>query len=326
MVMAQSLFKLLKSRQPECAIDVIAPAWTEPLLARMPEVRTAHLLTLGHGQLGLGKRIALGRSLRPQHYDQAIVLPRSLKAAIVPYSAHARRRTGYLGELRWGLLNDIRPMNKRRLPRTVDRFNALALEPGETLPAVTPQPQLVAGAASEALAAVQHAPPQTPVLGLCPGAEYGPAKRWPVSYFAQVANAMLQQGWQVWLFGSHKDAEITQEINQACHGHCLDLGGRTSLAQAIDLMALTTTVVSNDSGLMHVASALGKPVIAIYGSSDPSFTPPLQPQAKILRLGLDCSPCFHRECPLGHLNCLRQLAPQQVLAAINEQGHARIGD
>ena len=191
MVMAQSLFKLLKARRPQCAIDVIAPAWTEPLLARMPQVRAAELLTLGHGQLGLRERLALGRRLQARHYDQAIVLPRSLKAAIVPFRARIRRRTGYLGELRWGLLNDIRALDKQRLPRTVDRFNALALEPGEALVAAPP-PQLLAHSASAALDSVQQAPPQGPVLGLCPGAEYGPAKRWPTAYYAEVAEKMIQ--------------------------------------------------------------------------------------------------------------------------------------
>ena len=321
MVMAQSLFKLIKARDPATEIDVIAPAWTEPLLARMPEVRQAIRMPLGHGQFSLRTRWRLGRQLRPRRYTGAIVLPRSWKSALVPLAAGVPRRTGFRGELRWGLLNDVRRLDKRRLPRTVDRFNALALAPGAAVPA-PPQPRLVADAenARAALARLGHAPPTAPVLGLCPGAEYGPAKRWPESHFARVAQRQLDAGWEVWLFGSDKDAPVTRAIQAATGGRCLDLGGRTSLAEAIDLMALTHTVISNDSGLMHVAASLGRRLIAIYGSSDPGFTPPLSERARILRLGLSCSPCFKRECPYGHTRCLWDLTPEQVIAALDATG------
>lgn len=319
MVMAQSLFKLLKANKSDVSIDVVAPAWTEPLLARMPEVDQAILMPLVSGELRLGLRWRMGKALRPKHYDSAIVLPSSFKSAIVPWVAGARRRSGFLGELRWGLLNDIRVLDKAHLPRTVDRFNALGLEPGAELPKFTPLPRLKAHSAQLALDTLGLTMPQVPVLGLCPGAEYGPAKRWPPAYFAQVAEAYLDKGWQVWLFGSDKDKEVTQQINQLTNKRCLDLGGRTTLAEAIDLMALTSAVLSNDSGLMHVAAALDKPLVALYGSSDPGFTPPLSPKAKVVSLNLECSPCFQRECPLGHLNCLRELKPQQVLAAMATQ-------
>ena len=158
--------------------------------------------------------------------------------------------------------------------------------------------------------------PANPVLALCPGAEYGPAKRWPAAYFAEVAKDRLDQGWDVWLFGSHKDQAVAAEIQQLLGGRCIDLSGRTQLGEAIDLMSLAAVVVSNDSGLMHVAAALGRNLVALYGSSDPGFTPPLNDNARILRLGLSCSPCFQRECPLGHLKCLRDLDPSQVLQAM----------
>ena len=180
-------------------------------------------------------------------------------------------------------------------------------------------PRLQAHNAQAALDKLELAMPQVPVLGLCPGAEYGPAKRWPVEYFAQVAQAYRDKDWQVWLFGSEKDADITRQINHLTRGQCLDLGGRTSLAEAIDLMALCSAVLSNDSGLMHVAAALDKSLVALYGSSDPGFTPPLSAKAKVVSLNLECSPCFQRECPLGHLNCLRELKPQQVLKAMATQ-------
>ncbi len=344
MVLAQSLFALLKERNPRSRIDVIAPAWTEPLLSRMPEVNETVLLALKHGELGMGERIRIGRALRSRNYDRAVVLPNSLKSAIVPFVARARRRTGFLGEWRFGLLNDIRrldksagsrfgrrardarrarakdgPRHKAALPRTVDRFVSLGLEAGEPLPSDIPVPRLQVrkGKSLEVLARLGRTPPTAPVLGLCPGAEYGPAKRWPAEYFAEVAQAKLNEGWEVWLFGSERDAPITRAIQSRVQGRCLDLGGKTSLAEAIDLMSLTTTVVSNDSGLMHVAAALGCGVVALYGSSDPGHTPPMSDKAKVMYLGLSCSPCFKRECPLGHLRCLKEIAPGMVLEALS---------
>lgn len=321
MVLAHSLFQVIKQQQPDAVIDVAAPAWTMPLLDRMPEVSGKIAMPFKHGQLALRERIRFGRSLRANAYQQAILLTNSLKSAILPMAAGIPRRTGYLGEWRYGLLNDIRPLDKQALPRTVDRFVNLGLPPATPLPTSLPDPHLKADRtkAAETLARLNHAEPSKPVIGLCPGAEYGEAKRWPAEYFAEVANRALAQGNEVWLFGSDKDALVTASINRLTQGRCLDLGGRTRLGEAVDLMALCDTVVSNDSGLMHVAAALGVKVIAVYGSSDPHHTPPMSPQADVLWLGLDCSPCFKRTCPLGHLNCLRQIAPERVLHAMPQQ-------
>jgi len=319
MILAQSLFKLLKQHQPEVEIDVAAPAWTLPLLERMPEVRRGIPLPFQHGRLDLMKRFRIGRGLREDAYAQVILLTNSFKSAIVPFLADIPRRTGFLGEFRYGLLNDIRPLDPQRLPKTVQRFAALGLGRDEEMPARLPQPGLTASAsqAAVALAKLGRTLSGKPVLGLCPGAEYGAAKRWPEEYHVEVAQWALANGWEVWLFGSGKDAAITQWINHRTQFRCLDLGGKTSLGEAIDLMSMTTAVVSNDSGLMHLAAALDKRLVAIYGSSDPHHTPPMSDQADILYLGLECSPCFKRECPLGHLRCLKDIHVDRVIAALS---------
>ncbi|OGI37643.1 MAG: lipopolysaccharide heptosyltransferase II, partial [Candidatus Muproteobacteria bacterium RBG_16_64_10] len=242
----------------------------------------------------------------------------SLKSALVPWFARIPRRTGYVGELRFGLLNDARRLDRRRLPQTVQRFVALGLPADAQSPPAIPSPRLAVQDADieAALARLELARPTRPLLALCPGAEYGPAKRWPAEHFAAVARAKIAQGWSVWLFGSDKDAPVTATIRAMLGAHCIDLAGRTRLAEAIDLLALATQVVSNDSGLMHVAAALERPLVAVYGSSDPGFTPPLSPRAQVVSRRLACSPCFKRECPYGHYDCLRGLHPEQVLAAL----------
>lgn len=326
MVMAQSLFITLKALRPECQIDVLAPAWTFSLLARMPEVTKAVAMPLTHGQFGLPGRIRLGRQLRAEGYAQAIVLPNSWKSAITPFFANIPVRTGYVGECRWGLLNDARKLEKNSLIMTVQRFVALGLPKDAVLPPDCPTPKIAVDPQRQAAVADKfQLNPAGNILGLCPGAEYGPAKRWPVNYYAEIARHKLAEGWQVWLFGSDKDKEIAERINRETAGLCIDFSGRTSLAEAVDLMSLTTAVVCNDSGLMHVASALDKYIIALYGSSDPGFTPPLNAKAKVVSLRLDCSPCFKRDCPLypvghkDHARCLTEIRPGRVLELLDDR-------
>lgn len=324
MVMAQSLFITLKQAQPECQIDVLAPTWSFPLLERMPEVNKAFAMPLTHGQLGLSARIQLGKSLRPEKYDRAILLPNSWKSALTPYFANIPVRTGYVGECRWGLLNDARKLNKSLLTMTVQRFVALGLAKSSVLPPQYSAPKLLVEKERQQEVAEKFTVDLSKkILALCPGAEYGPAKRWPSDYYAEVAQAKIADGWQVWLFGSDKDKAAAEDINQHCQQACIDFTGRTSLAEAVDLMSLVDAVVTNDSGLMHVAAALDKAIIAIYGSSDPDFTPPLNQQAEVICLNLECSPCFKRECPLypkehqDHTKCLTQISPQMVIEKLN---------
>jgi len=319
MVLAQSLFKTLKANSPDCIIDVAAPAWTLPLLERMPEVSGKIALPFKHGDLKFWQRIAFGKSLKNQGYTQAIILTNSLKSAILPFAAGIARRTSFLGEMRYGLVNDIRPLDKNKLKKTVERFVTLGLNKNEALPNSIPNPALnasqeAAWILASSLGVLNN---QTKVLGLCPGAEYGEAKRWPAEYYAEVANHVIQNGWQVLLFGSDKDIPVTTQINVLTQNQCIDLGGKTKLGEAIDLMSLCDTIVSNDSGLMHVAAALNKQLIAIFGSSDPFHTPPMNASAVIEYLGLECSPCFKRTCPLKHLNCLKQITPTKIIQHIH---------
>lgn len=317
MVMAQSLFLALRKRFPQLQIDVLAPQWSKPILAAMPQVHTALEMPLTHGELGLGKRYQLGKSLRANAYDWAIVLPASLKAALVPFWAGIPLRTGYKGEMRYGLLNDIRPLDKAVLTMTVQRFVALGLPADALLPPEIEAPSLEVADEQREAVRQKYLQGGGKILALCPGAEYGGAKRWPAEYYAAVACHYLAQGGQVILLGSGKDAPVTAEIaTAAVSPACLDLAGKTSLQEVLALLSLADKVVSNDSGLMHVAAAVGTPVIALYGSSDPTYTPPLSATAQILHLGLECSPCFKRECPLGHLDCLKKILPEHVISLL----------
>lgn len=320
MVMAQSLFKVMRQQQPDVEIDVLAPSWSLPLLERMPEVSNAIDMPIGHGRLELRTRYRLGRQLEANGYAQAILLPNSLKSALVPFWARIPKRTGWLGEQRYGLLNDIRGLDKELYPMTVQRFVALAFSPGADPLQDIPVPQLSVSDADVALAQVELGvnKGEQQLLVLCPGAEYGPAKCWPQEYYAELATRMITQGWSVWLFGSDKDSEVCAAVNAAANGDCVDLSGSTSLAQAVDLMSLADAVVSNDSGLMHVAAALDRPLVAIYGSSDPGFTPPLNQRSRVMHLGVECGPCFERECPKGNLICMTGISVDMVAATLQQ--------
>lgn len=320
MVMAQTLFVCLKQRHPDCEIDVLAPEWSRPILERMPEVRAALSFPLGHGVLDIASRRRIGKSLTGQ-YDQAILLPNSLKSALVPFFADIPLRTGWKGEMRYGLLNDIRTLDKDRYPLMIERFMALAYEDGAELAKPYPQPRLQIDEASRSAALAKFGLSlDRPVLALCPGAEFGEAKRWPAEHYAKVAEVKIRAGWQVWLFGSKNDhpggEDIRNRLIPGLREEVVNLAGETSLAEAIDLMSAAGAVVSNDSGLMHVAAALNRPLVGVYGSTSPQFTPPLADQVEIVRLGLECSPCFERTCRYGHYNCLRELKPRPVLEAL----------
>lgn len=318
MVMAQSLFITLKQNHPDCSIDVLAPAWSLPVLTRMPQVDRGIEDDTAHGEFGLLKRIRQGKQLRSAAYTHAIVTPRSWKSALVPFFARIPVRTGYKGEQRYGLLNHIQPLDKNILQQTVQRYVALANDERITKSPETPYPALSIdeGNRAEVMARLELNTDQ-PIICMMPGAEYGPAKQWPVASFAELARQLIDDDKQVWVLGSEKDAAHGNEIRQA-GSRVKNLCGRTSLTEVIDLMSCAEAAVTNDSGLMHIAAATGVKVIAIYGSSSPSYTPPLTDQASIIYRQLSCSPCFARICRYGHYNCLTEISPKQLHAALAE--------
>lgn len=317
-ILSQPLLRLLLQQNPGARIDYLAPPWTLPLLARMPEVRSGLVNPFGHGALRMCERRRLGHGLRAGHYELAVVLPNSWKSALVPWFAGIPQRRGFRGEARWGLLNDLRRLDGQALPQMVQRFAALALPAGAALPDPLPPPALQSSpAAQQALLARLGLDAAKPAVAFCPGAEYGPAKRWPEAHYAALARMFAARGFAVWLVGSPKDHAVAETIAGQADGGCINLCGRTDIAEAADLLGAARLVVSNDSGLMHVAAAVGRPVVALYGSSSPKFTPPLGEDVRILSLGLDCSPCFKRHCPLGHLRCLGDLSPESVFAAVD---------
>ena len=319
MVMAQSLFRALKADNPEVSIDVLAMDWTRPLLQRMPEVNQAISMPVSHGIFGWKMRKQLGKTLAKTGYDQAIVLPNSWKSALIPWFARIPLRTGWTGELRYGLLNDIRKLDKLALPMMVQRFVSLAYPASQAHAAPSYQAPLM-----------QAKPPKASIdppredgqkrLVLCPGAEFGPAKQWPSSHYANLANVLLSHGWQVLVLGSKADQQTASQIENgitAAHKTAFfNLTGKTELEDAIDLLGSADYVVSNDSGLMHIAAALQRPLVAVYGPTSPSFTPPLADNSTIVQIDVDCGPCFQRNCPEGHHRCMQDLTVSQVINEI----------
>jgi heptosyltransferase-2 len=314
-ILSEPLLAMLREPYEEPSIDVLAPPWCAPVFRRMRGVRRIVEIPIPHGKLDLRTRRRIASELRRERYARAFVLPLSWKSALIPYLARIPRRVGYKGEARYVLLNDLRRLDAKSLPRLVDRFGALAGPPGSRVP-MPPAPVLVPDTANRDAAIRQlRLKGDGPLAVLCPGAEYGPAKRWPPTHFADLARRLLEVGARVWIVGSPNDRLAADALIAAAGEsakHLRDLTGKTDLGTAIDLMSSAAVVVSNDSGLMHAAAAVGAPVVALFGSSSPAYTPPLSPQARIARIEIECSPCFKRECPLGHFRCMRELSPELV--------------
>lgn len=321
MVMAQSFLRLLRQQHPDAHLAVMAPAWSRALIQRMPEVDSSIESPFAHGDLSLGGRWKLGRQLAGR-FDVAYILPNSFKSALAPFFAGIPRRVGWQGEHRNLLLTDCRKLDPVRYPLMVERFVALAVAAHQELPAYQ-APRLISDRETAlAAAASLGIEPGERVLALCPGAEFGDAKQWPLEHYAQLADFAVKDGWQVWVLGSSNDREagrhILGAVETASQPHCVDLTGKTSLGQAIDLLSLAAATVSNDSGLMHIAAAVGSPLVAVYGSTSPDFTPPLADRVKSLSTDIECRPCFERRCPLGHKRCLTEISPERVYGSLLE--------
>jgi heptosyltransferase-2 len=324
-VMAQPLLALLKAHEPKRALDWLAPPHILPVGAAMAQIDRLIEAPQRHGQLQLGARWALARQLRDADYDRAYILPNSAKSALIPWLAGIRERIGYRGESRGVLLTHSPDSVARRVPM-VEHYARLASVCGLPAPANIPQPELIVDATRAEVVRAQLQIPPGPLVILAPGAEYGPAKRWPARHFAALADR-LTGSWpqvQVVLIGSMNERPIATEITTMSAGPVRNLCGETALGDAFALLADADGVVSNDSGLMHVAAAFGRPQAAVFGSSDPRHTPPGSARAQVLWLKLDCSPCFARECPLGHTACLTQITPETVFDALS-QAMARQG-
>ncbi len=306
----------LKQQSQQHIIDVIAPAWSAPVLTRMPEVRRIIKTDLVHGKLQLAARIETGKSLHGQ-YDQAIILPRSFKSALIPYFAKIPQRTAYRGEMRYGIVNDMRRLDTEVIYKAVDRLVNLGEQNSHPAQATkTRFPKLRVDKHKRHCTAIRlGVDAATPSVALMPGAEFGPSKRWPARYFGELAAILKQDGYKVYVFGSPNDYAVGEEIVACSQRSAKNLCGQTSLEEVIDLLSLVRIAITNDSGLMHIAAAVGRPIVAIYGSITPEYTPPLTNAAEIQYLNLSCSPCWKKQCPYGHYNCLRELQTSKVYAS-----------
>ncbi|MFT4101309.1 MAG: lipopolysaccharide heptosyltransferase II [Burkholderiaceae bacterium] len=321
-VMAQPLLAWIRQRDPQGTIDVMAPPHVAPAFSAMAEVCQVIIARNVHGKLELGRRWKLARELRRARYDRCYVLPNSMKSALVPWLAGIGQRIGYRGEGRRILLNRMHdePAGAER-PPMVEFYAKLALDPAEPMPTNVANPVLMRQRTREAVTLARFGiGVHEPLIVLCPGAEFGPAKRWPTRHFAALA-AMVNADWpeaSIVLLGSSKERPLATEI-AALSGQTLkNLCGETTLDEALHLIARASGVVSNDSGMMHVAAAYERPQVAVFGSSDPRHTPPRSPHARIEWLHLECSPCFQRQCPLKHTNCLNDIAPSDVFDALRK--------
>ena len=314
-VRCHSVIKLLRARYPLRPIDVLTTALCAPLLDYMPGVRNGIVCDLPRKQLAFGQHRALAARFAAAHYGTALIMPRTWKSALAPYLAGIPERIGFAGEARFGLLNDIR-FGEKALPRMIDRCGALALPKGAAPPAEWPKPELNVPAADAAAWRSRNglAGDGRPVIAFAPGA-VGPSKRW--SYFAELAKNLADQGNAIWVLGSPAEAPLAAEIVAAAGPSARDLTSN-DLRNAILALKAAQACVSNDSGLVHVAAAIGTPTIGIFGPTSPWHWAPLNPLAATIETLTDvpCRPCHKPTCRYGHQHCMRDIPASQVLPAV----------
>jgi heptosyltransferase-2 len=326
MVMSQSLLLRLKADHPDCRIDVLAPDWCRPVLARMPQVSQAIAMPVGHGALQWDVRKKVAAQLAVNDYDQSITLPNSLKSALVPWMAKIAKRTGWRGEMRYGLLNDIRKLDKQAFPLMVQRYIALAESAKRTADELKPLISPVLAVDIEQQQAVFDRfsiQSNEDVIAFCPGAEFGPAKRWPHYHFATLASLLIKEGKRIICLGSAKDTVAIEEIKALLSKDELqqfvDVSGKTSLTEAIDILAKANHIVSNDSGLMHIGAAVATPMIALYGPTSPDFTPPLSDKAEVIRLIDGYIKLRRAKTDSGYHQSMIDILPQMVFEKLQER-------
>ena len=320
-VMAQTLYKRIKKELPSSQIDVMSPHWSLALLERMPEVCKKIVSPFSHGETKLFERYRLGQGLKKENYDRAIILTNSLKSSLIPYFARIGVRTGWLGEFRYGLINDIRSSKKLKKSLMVEKFAALSLyEENYSIENLT-FPELEINFANQRNFLEEFSIDYSKnTMAICPGAEFGPSKRWPAEYYAEIAKFYVNKGWNVLCIGSKNDEDIGIEIgslnNLRCNESFINLIGKTSLQDAIDILAFTEKVVTNDSGLMHIAAAVKTPLVALYGPSSPEYTPPLISKKKILRKTQGYEKVRYGSNEKGYHQSLLDIKPEEVLDAL----------
>jgi heptosyltransferase-2 len=320
-VMGQTLYKRLKDEEPHCIIDVISPQWSLPLMLRMPEISKAIASPYLHGEIKLLSRYKFGKKLQPSLYDRSIILTNSLKSSLIPFFADIPIRTGWLGEMRYGLLNDIRYLEKESNNLMVEKFAALSLKEDNYSIENLSFPCLNIDLENQKdklnLFKINS---DTSSLAICPGAEFGPSKKWPAEYYSEVAKKYITDGWNVICFGSHNDEETGKKIEALNHLDQEDkfhnLIGKTSLVDAVDLLAHCNKAVTNDSGLMHVAAAVKTPLVAVYGPSSPEYTPPLSNKRKILRKVEGYEKTRKGDTMEGYHHSLLSIKPAEVISAL----------
>jgi heptosyltransferase-2 len=316
-VRCHTVVKLLREREPSRAIDMLATTNVAPLVDYMPGVRKGIIVDLPRNELAYAEHRALGERLRTEGYAQALVMPRKWKSALAPYLAGIPRRTGFFGEARLGLINDLRP-GERRLFRMIDRCASLALRRGEAQPATWPQPELVVPS-SEVLAWRRRlglSNDGRPVIALAPGA-VGASKRWPENSYAELTARLVAGGKSVWIVGSEKEKALAANIMGHPSPHIRDLTG-PDLRNAILALKAADAVVSNDSGLLHVAAALGTPTVGIFGPTSAWHWAPLNPLAAVMETPneLPCRPCHKPVCRVRHHQCMHDISVAQVALAV----------
>ena len=318
-VMSQTLLKLLKEKRKSCSIDVLAPSWALPIFKRMKEVNTVIEMPFTHGDIKIKERRKFASEIKKNNYDQAIILPNSFKSALIPFFADIDIRTGWRGEMRYFLINDLRKLNVEAYPKMIDRFCALGIDPDEELFQIN-LPYLQTNSQNISKLLFQYSiNKENKILAICPGAEFGPAKRWPTNFFSKVAQHYLDKDWIVLSLGSEKDALISKEIKENLQGNIdnfIDTTGKTKLEDTVDLLSACSLVLTNDSGLMHIASAVEVPLLALFGPTSPEFTPPLGEKSVFIRKISGYLKDRIGDLPDGHHSSMILIKPDEVISKL----------